>query len=279
MFKKAFHERGVKYGDMSALFYAKNEVVLKAKPVVSKKGPGTNESLKIMMDFPWKEVVRFEEGSGEKEAVMAMLRNAFYSIRGVENGDGGTTEVDYEPVDDDVLCIGVDDGGDDLFIELGHSAFHKLPRRLNDITIRSMLELGCYTRGVIICCAVDDFSRRRQEEENSSHPSARVGSGEIGAGAGGVTVDFLSRFFGPKVGIEEDPVTGSAHCVLGPYFAEKLGRETVVGKQKSQRGGIVECTPIQKREMDSSTGEEVDGKKIVSISGTAVMVMNGMLHI
>jgi PhzF family phenazine biosynthesis protein len=51
--------------------------------------------------------------------------------------------------------------------------------------------------------------------------------------------DFVSRFFAPAVGVNEDPVTGSAHCTLGPYWAEKLGRTELVGYQASERGGTV----------------------------------------
>jgi predicted PhzF superfamily epimerase YddE/YHI9 len=51
--------------------------------------------------------------------------------------------------------------------------------------------------------------------------------------------DFVSRVFGPNVGIPEDPVTGSAHCVLAPYWAPKLGRTELIGDQVSARGGQV----------------------------------------
>jgi predicted PhzF superfamily epimerase YddE/YHI9 len=57
--------------------------------------------------------------------------------------------------------------------------------------------------------------------------------------AGSAPHDFVSRFFAPRVGVPEDPVTGSAHCCLGPYWAEKLGKTEVVGYQASPRGGIV----------------------------------------
>ncbi len=50
---------------------------------------------------------------------------------------------------------------------------------------------------------------------------------------------FVSRFFAPAVGIDEDPVTGSAHCCLGPYWAQKLGRSELTGYQASARGGFV----------------------------------------
>ena len=52
-------------------------------------------------------------------------------------------------------------------------------------------------------------------------------------------VDFVSRCFGPKFGIEEDPVTGSAHCALGPYWASRLGKTELTGYQASARGGVV----------------------------------------
>ncbi len=51
--------------------------------------------------------------------------------------------------------------------------------------------------------------------------------------------DFVSRFFAPGHGIDEDPVTGAAHCMLGPYWRAKLGRDELVGFQASRRGGIV----------------------------------------
>ena len=59
--------------------------------------------------------------------------------------------------------------------------------------------------------------------------------GETGSGA-----DFCSRFFAPGVGVDEDPVTGSAHCALGPHWAAKLGRNPLVGLQVSARSGYVE---------------------------------------
>ena len=49
--------------------------------------------------------------------------------------------------------------------------------------------------------------------------------------------DFVSRFFAPAAGIDEDPVTGSAHCCLGPFWSRRLGRDTLTGFQASARGG------------------------------------------
>lgn len=59
--------------------------------------------------------------------------------------------------------------------------------------------------------------------------------------------DFVSRFFAPGVGVDEDPVTGSAHCALAPYWAEKLGKRALLGYQASVRGGTVECTLVEDR--------------------------------
>ena len=59
--------------------------------------------------------------------------------------------------------------------------------------------------------------------------------------APGKEVDFVSRVFGPKFGIPEDPVTGSAHCELAPYWAEKLGKNRLSAMQVSKRGGNLLC--------------------------------------
>ena len=55
----------------------------------------------------------------------------------------------------------------------------------------------------------------------------------------GTDADFVSRFFAPQSGIAEDPVTGSAHCALGPFWRERLGKTELVGLQVSRRGGVV----------------------------------------
>lgn len=57
--------------------------------------------------------------------------------------------------------------------------------------------------------------------------------------ATGKDYDFVSRFFAPQVGVNEDPVTGSAHCCLGPYWATHLKKNEMIGYQASSRGGIV----------------------------------------
>jgi PhzF family phenazine biosynthesis protein len=72
--------------------------------------------------------------------------------------------------------------------------------------------------------------------------------------------DFVSRFFGPQSGVPEDPVTGSAHCALGPFWAKKLGKQTLKGFQASRRGGEVCVIP---------KGDRVHllGRAFISIEG------------
>ena len=74
--------------------------------------------------------------------------------------------------------------------------------------------------------------------------------------------DFVSRFFAPAVGIAEDPVTGSAHCTLAPYWAERLGRDSLTGYQASARGGTVRV--------------RLDGDRVL-LAGRAVTVFAGQL--
>jgi len=59
--------------------------------------------------------------------------------------------------------------------------------------------------------------------------------------AKGDTADFVSRMFGPNVGIPEDPVTGSTHCMLIPFWAARLGKDNLLAKQLSPRGGTLYC--------------------------------------
>jgi predicted PhzF superfamily epimerase YddE/YHI9 len=61
----------------------------------------------------------------------------------------------------------------------------------------------------------------------------------VTAPAGDDRHDFVSRFFAPAVGIPEDPVTGSAHCCLGPFWSARLGKTELTGYQASARGGTV----------------------------------------
>ncbi len=70
---------------------------------------------------------------------------------------------------------------------------------------------------------------------------ARLDCHLIAATAPGRDADFVSRCFAPAAGIDEDPVTGSAHCALAPYWAERLGKRTLAARQVSARGGALSC--------------------------------------
>lgn len=96
-----------------------------------------------------------------------------------------------------------------------------------------------------------------------------------GTGEGGADVDFTSRFFGPNIGIEEDPVTGSSFCGLAPYWTAELGVEPgaeLVGYQASARGGTVR---VAVRRQPTRGGEGDAGTERVAIRGHAVTVVRG----
>ena len=82
--------------------------------------------------------------------------------------------------------------------------------------------------------------------------------------APGESADFVSRFFSPRLGVPEDPVTGSAHCMLAPFWAERLGKETLNAHQASARGGVVQCTIAGER---------------VQLAGRAVQYLEGTIAV
>jgi PhzF family phenazine biosynthesis protein len=82
--------------------------------------------------------------------------------------------------------------------------------------------------------------------------------------APGQEVDFVSRFFAPAKGVSEDPVTGSAHCTLIPYWSDCLGKQELIARQLSARGGELICQ---------------DNGDRVKISGHAVLFASGMIHL
>lgn len=100
-----------------------------------------------------------------------------------------------------------------------------------------------------------DFARLRRIEGRAVIVTAR---------GDGRAYHFVSRFFGPAVGVDEDPVTGSAHTCLAPYWGEKLGKTEMIGYQASQRGGVVKVAVMGDR---------------VWLSGRAVTVLTGELHV
>lgn len=76
--------------------------------------------------------------------------------------------------------------------------------------------------------------------------------------------DFVSRYFAPAIGINEDPVTGSTHCALIPYWAERLDKTSLTAYQRSTRGGALFC--------------RLEGER-VKIGGQATLVASGKLFL
>jgi PhzF family phenazine biosynthesis protein len=104
----------------------------------------------------------------------------------------------------------------------------------------------------------------RALEPDMNHVAAAGGRGLIVTAPGEADVDFVSRFFAPQSGIAEDPVTGSAHSALTPYWAARLGKTRFHARQLSPRGGELWC--------------ELAGDR-VKISGQAVLYLRGRIDV
>ncbi|MFB6231870.1 MAG: PhzF family phenazine biosynthesis protein, partial [Salinibacter sp.] len=87
----------------------------------------------------------------------------------------------------------------------------------------------------------------------------------VTAAAQASDIDFVSRFFAPRVGVPEDPVTGSSHCALGPYWAAQTGDTSLTGRQVSDRGGTVRV------HLDTPDAERI------TLAGRATTVLRGRL--
>jgi PhzF family phenazine biosynthesis protein len=140
-------------------------------------------------------------------------------LTAARNGD--LTELDFpatRPVPADLDEAQIQNLGDLLGVvprEVGRSAFDLLVDVESESDVRAarpdfrrLAELDC--RGVIVTSASEDGR-----------------------------FDFVSRFFAPGAGVDEDPVTGSAHCCLGPYWGERLGKSGMTAFQASSRGGVI----------------------------------------
>ena len=109
---------------------------------------------------------------------------------------------------------------------------------------------------------MQDESSVAQLEPDFAALASLVEHGII-ATAEGNDVDFVSRFFAPAIGIDEDPVTGAAHCVLTPFWSERLGKKQLRARQISSRVGYLDCAD--------------DGER-VRLSGAAVFFLSGTIH-
>jgi PhzF family phenazine biosynthesis protein len=114
------------------------------------------------------------------------------------------------------------------------------------------------------CLVVLPDERRVRDLRPDLSCAAMRGSRGVIVTAKGDTVDFVSRFFAPAVGIPEDPVTGSAHCVLTPFWAARLGKQSLHALQVSTRGGELFCADRCAR---------------VGIAGRAVTYLEGTIYV
>jgi len=108
----------------------------------------------------------------------------------------------------------------------------------------------------------DESSVREMSPDFARLAQAKVRGVIVTSRATGGKYDYVSRFFAPASGVAEDPVTGSAHCCLGPYWAGKLGKSELVGYQASARGGVVRVRVLGDR---------------VRLGGRAVTILRGQL--
>ena len=128
--------------------------------------------------------------------------------------------------------------------------------------------LGCKAlevyRGIDDFMVVVDSETEVKDMKPNFSEISKLDSRGLIVTAHGVEVDFVSRWFGPQTGVDEDPVTGSAHTLLAPYWCAKLGKNKMNAKQLSNRGGFLIC--------------EVKDKA-VEITGQAKLYLRGLIHL
>lgn len=115
--------------------------------------------------------------------------------------------------------------------------------------------------GYIIEVETEDIVRKLQPDFNSLKQMDIRGVIVTSVSSTG-EYDFVSRFFAPGAGVDEDPVTGSAHCCLGPYWQQRFDKSELIGFQASSRGGLVKVKVVNDR---------------VVLSGMAITVLKGEL--
>jgi predicted PhzF superfamily epimerase YddE/YHI9 len=216
----------------NVVFHANNNVVLRA----NQNQIINTHCAQIAMTFPTQLPSEIHITHDDRAAVDTMIQKSFPTI-----------------LSKDIIYVGLVHGLSDLLIEVQYDAFLHDTTRTSDVNIRAMNEWNGYERGIILCCAGSGTNHRAQG--NGMNDATDSDDKKI---------DFYSRFFGPKAGIDEDPVTGSAHCALAPYFGKKLQKLELTGQQSSVRGGIIHCELSK------------DGTK-VTLSGTAVTTAGGTL--
>jgi len=194
--------------------------------------------------------VLWTEGlAGDRQAVRFDTASGVLTAR---PGGDGTIWLDFPAtpaaaVDPPAGLLDALGGGPAGFVGLGR--FDYLVELAGEAAVRGLAPdvrrlSGLGLRGVIVTAAAGP---------GTAAPGPEPGSGGY---------DFVSRYFAPAAGIDEDLVTGSAHCTLGPFWVERLGRDQLTGFQASRRGGLVRVRP--------------EGDRVL-LGGRAVTVVRGQL--
>jgi predicted PhzF superfamily epimerase YddE/YHI9 len=145
--------------------------------------------------------------------------------------------------------------------------FPSRPGRPVEVTDQIVSALGARPREALLARDLLVVFEREEEVRAFRPDFDRIAALDAFAliiSAPGETVDFVSRFFAPRAGVPEDPVTGSAHCTLVPYWAARLGKHKLAAKQLSARGGDLSC--------------ELRGDRLI-ISGNAIEYLRGEIDV
>ena len=169
----------------------------------------------------------------------------------------------FEILDPDLKQVAFDTKSGELVVERGEMGRHvmSLPSDLlsplDDSNLAEQLGEALHApapvstlRGRYIVAVWDGASDVRQLDGPGDIPRVLRPHnvwGLIATAPGDQGYDFVSRFFAPDKGVPEDPVTGSAHCALTPYWAKRLGKKTLRARQVSPRGGDLICTDAGER--------------------------------
>ena len=244
--KNASAQNGIDQQETVLIFHSRDGIELKARHAPpspleeelfgSQMLTNTmSDNIRIAMDYPWRSVDPLSQE--DQSSVISLLRRAFFGAWSVvppedDDDDNETDGLAFSLKVDDVLYIGLTEGGEDLLIEFTVEAFDLLCCRSVDYGALKQTKL--HTRGIIICCEIPNGEstgntglRRRSEGELSMNTFEGL--------------DFRSRYFQPKIGVNEDPVSGWPHCALGPYFGVRKKKDRLFGLQESDRTGLVEC--------------------------------------
>jgi len=151
--------------------------------------------------------------------------------------------------------------------ELLRMDFPSRPGKPIDVSDALVAALGARPREALIArdiLAVFDSEDQIRELRPDLDRIAALDAFAVIVSARGKEIDFVSRFFAPAAGVPEDPVTGSAHCTLIPYWSAKLGKQSLSARQLSARGGEIWC--------------EMHGDRVV-IAGETVEYLRGEITI